>query len=317
VLDLAILGLLKEQDLHGYELKKRLSETLGVASGVSFGSLYPALGRLERSGAVRTVALPAALPDEDAVAVGARPVDASPHAGSLGGEFAAWRARAAAALASGAARPASASTRSGRSGARTGRSRKVYGITPAGEAMFDELLAAEQSSGDDSRLFHLRLAFARYLTADARLRMLERRRTQLVERLSRVSAGGRTGRRVDGYVRSLMEHDREITEHDLSWIDRLIATERGARSDPARPASSDGPEPLPRTHLRSAIDPRPGTDPTAPGPSSGPVTPDGADRRAVAARRRTVSPPTLSGFRPDPTARAGQTALRHQEESTR
>src|ERR1019366_9737857 len=46
VLELAILGLLKEQDLHGYELKKRLAETLGLGSGVSFGSLYPALGRL-------------------------------------------------------------------------------------------------------------------------------------------------------------------------------------------------------------------------------------------------------------------------------
>ena len=50
VLELAILGLLQEQPLHGYELKKRLSETLGSFWGVSFGSLYPALRRLERSG---------------------------------------------------------------------------------------------------------------------------------------------------------------------------------------------------------------------------------------------------------------------------
>src|SRR5881628_2630498 len=41
LLELAILGLLKEQELHGYELKKRLAETLGQFSGVSFGSLYP------------------------------------------------------------------------------------------------------------------------------------------------------------------------------------------------------------------------------------------------------------------------------------
>src|SRR6478735_3527036 len=47
LLELAILGLLKEQELHGYELKKRLAETLGQFSGVSFGSLYPALARLE------------------------------------------------------------------------------------------------------------------------------------------------------------------------------------------------------------------------------------------------------------------------------
>ena len=55
MLELAILGLLKEQPLHGYELKKRLGETLGSLWGVSFGSLYPALRRLERDGAIEVV----------------------------------------------------------------------------------------------------------------------------------------------------------------------------------------------------------------------------------------------------------------------
>ena len=52
MLELAVLGLLAEQPLHGYELKKRLSETLGPLWGISFGSLYPALRRLERAGAI-------------------------------------------------------------------------------------------------------------------------------------------------------------------------------------------------------------------------------------------------------------------------
>ena len=50
MLELAILGLLKEQELHGYELKKRLVDVLGPFSSVSFGSLYPALHRLEHRG---------------------------------------------------------------------------------------------------------------------------------------------------------------------------------------------------------------------------------------------------------------------------
>jgi DNA-binding PadR family transcriptional regulator len=50
---MALLGLLKEQDMHGYELKKRLSDAFGFASAVSFGSLYPALARLEAAGAVQ------------------------------------------------------------------------------------------------------------------------------------------------------------------------------------------------------------------------------------------------------------------------
>ena len=50
-----MLGLLKEQDMHGYELKKRLADVFGLPSAVSFGSLYPALARLEGAGAVRVV----------------------------------------------------------------------------------------------------------------------------------------------------------------------------------------------------------------------------------------------------------------------
>ncbi len=65
MLELAILGLLKEQPLHGYELKKRLGETLGFLWGVSFGSLYPALRRLERSRRDR---------ERDAGAAGGAPV---------------------------------------------------------------------------------------------------------------------------------------------------------------------------------------------------------------------------------------------------
>ena len=41
--------------MHGYELKKRLSDVFGVSSAVSFGSLYPALARLEAAGAVHVV----------------------------------------------------------------------------------------------------------------------------------------------------------------------------------------------------------------------------------------------------------------------
>ena len=50
--ELAILGLLKESAMHGYQLKKRLADTLGSFWQVSYGSLYPALRRLQPQGAV-------------------------------------------------------------------------------------------------------------------------------------------------------------------------------------------------------------------------------------------------------------------------
>jgi len=52
LLELAILGLLKERPMHGYELKKRLSYMLGHFWTVSYGSLYPALKRLEKSAGI-------------------------------------------------------------------------------------------------------------------------------------------------------------------------------------------------------------------------------------------------------------------------
>jgi DNA-binding PadR family transcriptional regulator len=50
MLDFAILGLLMERPRHGYEIKRALGQ-LGFWT-VSFGSLYPALRRLEKSASV-------------------------------------------------------------------------------------------------------------------------------------------------------------------------------------------------------------------------------------------------------------------------
>ena len=43
VLELAILGLLQETPMHGYELRKQLNVLLGSFRALSYGSLYPAL----------------------------------------------------------------------------------------------------------------------------------------------------------------------------------------------------------------------------------------------------------------------------------
>ncbi len=195
MLELAILGELKEQELHGYQLKKRLAERLGALSSVSFGSLYPALRRLEAAAAVRTIEPPRTT------------APLMPMTGALTGELAAFRA--------------------GRAVERSARTKKVYALTPRGEELFAELLATESGSADDDRTFNLRLAFARYLPAPARLGLLERRRAHLVERLAKARSSIRTSReRLDAYAASLLEHGTETTERDISWLDRLIAAER-------------------------------------------------------------------------------------------
>ena len=52
VLELAVLGLLSESPMHGYELRKKLSDTLGTFRSFSFGSLYPTLRRLLEAGLI-------------------------------------------------------------------------------------------------------------------------------------------------------------------------------------------------------------------------------------------------------------------------
>ena len=55
MLELPVLGLLKERSMHGYELRKELGTMLGPFWGVSWGSLYPTLRRLAKMGAVEKV----------------------------------------------------------------------------------------------------------------------------------------------------------------------------------------------------------------------------------------------------------------------
>jgi len=204
MLDLAILGLLQERDHHGYEIRKRLRDELGLFSNISFGSLYPALSRLESSGAVVTTG------DDE----GDRPAPI-PATGSLSGERAALR------------------TRRAGTGRVTKRSRKTYRITDEGRRRFERLLDSEDSDdGDGDRGFSLRLAFARHVAPRARLGLLERRRAELARRLADGRARASSARQLDSYTRSVVEHTAESTARDISWIDQLIESER--RSSPYR-----------------------------------------------------------------------------------
>ena len=49
-LELAVLGLLHESPMHGYELRKQLNVVLGWGRVLSYGSLYPTLKRMLRAG---------------------------------------------------------------------------------------------------------------------------------------------------------------------------------------------------------------------------------------------------------------------------
>ncbi|MFY9892403.1 MAG: PadR family transcriptional regulator [Streptosporangiaceae bacterium] len=60
VLELAVLGILHETPMHGYELRKRLNSLLGAFRAFGYGSLYPALKDLLGKGLITEDAVPEA-----------------------------------------------------------------------------------------------------------------------------------------------------------------------------------------------------------------------------------------------------------------
>ena len=199
MLELAVLGLLHDSDLHGYELKKRLADLLGPWSSVSFGSLYPALGRLERQGLLSATTSPDSVERSD---------DASPMSGSLGAELAAFRARGLVRAPGGR------------------RARKVYAITEAGRLELHGLI--DDVAGDD-RAFAVRVALCRHLAEPERLSLFRRRRVVVAERLD-----GRLPEDVgtDPYRRRSREFQDDRLRRELSWLDELIAAELAAHPTP-------------------------------------------------------------------------------------
>lgn len=178
-LEIAVLGLLKEGPMHGYEIRKRLGVTLGPLWTVSFGSLYPCLRRLRKSGLVQE-----------------KTTDGAD------------RRR----------RKAATSTK-------TRRSRKVYEITPEGETHFFTEL--EEGAVYDTDTFQTRFAFFRYLSKEARIGLLERRKVHLQEKLIEFRDSLQTAKeRIDAYTMQLIEHGMEATEQDIRWLERLIDNER-------------------------------------------------------------------------------------------
>jgi len=202
-IDLAILGLLKDEPLHGYELKKRLAASVGTEGALSFGSLYPALRRLERRRAIERTASPDTTPES------------SPSTGSVSGESAMARSRL-------------------RRTEAVRRPRKAYRITAEGHTHFEELADGEGGTLDPARAFALRLAFCRHLPSDARRRLFERRRDDLAAEIERARDNDSA---VDPYERALAEHRAGTIARDLAWVESLLASESPVPTTPS-PAPS-------------------------------------------------------------------------------
>jgi len=192
VLELAVLGVLHRTPMHGYELRKQITNVLGLFRALSYGSLYPCLHELLAAGLI------AEEHDEDDPAEPTRPTRA--------------------ARSNGTARP-----RASR------RAMKVYRLTADGKERLQELLREGGPAAWEDDGFGVHFAFFGQTRADVRLRILEGRRSRLEERMEAIRAAfTRTRERVDSYTLELHRHGLESVEREVRWLNELIETERQA-----------------------------------------------------------------------------------------
>jgi DNA-binding PadR family transcriptional regulator len=105
------------------------------------------------------------------------------------------------------------------------RAKKIFTITEKGNLLFEELLE-DPVSRDDPRGFNLRLGFAKHLSPAARIRMLERRRLQLIDRFEVSKKNlAQPHRILDEYELAIAKHSLEIVALDLAWVESLLEQE--------------------------------------------------------------------------------------------
>lgn len=193
VLEFAILGLLHEAPMHGYVLRKRLHDTLGMFRTFSYGSVYPTLRRMQRAGLIA----------EETTEIGEAESDPASH------------------------RTQGRVQHRNQSRTRGRKARRVYKITADGKERFAELVGDSGPQTWDDEGFGVHLAFFSRTPADVRMRILEGRRRRVEERREGLRAAlTRAEERIDRYTRELHRLGLESSEREVRWLNELIAHEQ-------------------------------------------------------------------------------------------
>lgn len=194
-LELAVLGLLHDAPMHGYELRKQLIALLGWGRVLSYGTLYPCLKAMTKAGLI--------IADPPSAGGGSSATDAT------------WAT----------AEPAGTEPR-GR------RNRIVYRLTAEGKEHFAAAMEDSGPTAWDDESFGVRFAFFGRTDSPTRMRILEGRRSRLEERLANVRQSAARGReRADSYTLELQRHGLESVEREVKWLTELIDRERSGQDD--------------------------------------------------------------------------------------
>ena len=103
----------------------------------------------------------------------------------------------------------------------------VYQLTAEGKEHFATLLGQTGPSSWEDDDFDVRFAFFSRLDADSRLRILEGRRSRMLQRLEAYrQSATRSRERWDDYTLELQKHGLESAEREVRWLDARIDHER-------------------------------------------------------------------------------------------
>lgn len=162
MLALAILGLVMTTPLHGYEIRKHLSEVMGISGPISYGSLYPTLAKLHRQGLISADNITRIPPTRTSFQ----------STGSLSGDI---------------ALSAHQTPRTGLLSAR--KNKKVYSITEKGMIAFEEKLQKSCiDQADDDRVFLVHLSFLDFMNDSLKETFISHRKKVLDDRRERIAS---------------------------------------------------------------------------------------------------------------------------------
>lgn len=118
------------------------------------------------------------------------------------------------------------------------RSRVSYELTAAGKEHLAQALAASDPAAWDDDVFDVRFSMFSDTDPQTRLRILEGRRTRVLERREATRAAAlKTRERRDAYTTELQRHGLELLDKEVGWLEGLIASERASTS-PAGPIAT-------------------------------------------------------------------------------
>ena len=186
LLEFAVLGLLHESPMHGYELRKRLNSALGAFRALSYGSLYPCLRELLAKGwvsAAEATAAPSAL--------------GGTTTSALSSTQASRRARIVYELTA------------------DGKERFQEMAAHAGPTTWED-----EEFDVHFAFFARTTAEVRLRILEGRRSRLEERLANIR------AASARNRERMDAYTAALQRHGEESAEREVRWLEELINAER-------------------------------------------------------------------------------------------